>query len=679
MARFREHFGFSKRTSSQQIAVDLERSSRLIAYAEDFEDRWFWETGPDGHLTYLSSSVAEKIEAFGLQTVGAPLRDVFQIDQSEEERSRSLQFHLMSRTPFSGYPVRGRKGLHENWWSMSGRPRFREDGSFLGFIGSGSDLTVTRKHEALIERLALTDSLTGLANRQRLRDTLEVSLKSSANGSGSIALILLDLDGFKGVNDTLGHPIGDALLVEVARRLTESVGENCIIGRLGGDEFGLIAPANDGRDGLSELSKRVIEAISKPYSVEGNPIVVSCSIGISVAKDDHSTVESLVRDADLALYAAKEGGRATYRFFAEEMLEKARRRKAVEDDLREALNKEQLYLVYQPIVSTSTETLIGFEALLRWRHPTRGTIFPAEFIPLAEECGLIQQIGDWVIRTAIQDLAELPDDLRIAVNVSAVQFSNPALLSTIASAIGRSGIHPGRLELEITESVFLHDQNASRKVFDSLKALGLRLALDDFGTGYSSLAYLQSAPFDKIKIDKTFVRGAIDSRNRNAAIIRAIVALSKSLGMETTAEGVEYQDEIGLIRELGCSQIQGFVYGTGRSMSELLPMLQTGAREVKPIGHKYSRSPRYSFIRAAKFVINDYERDARIRNVSATGVMIDNVELSDQMVGVSVLIELLENQLSLANVRWVGAHGAGLEFQEPIDLKLLNLGMQGAE
>lgn len=673
MARLREHFAFINRPSSHRISGDPERSSRLIAYAEDFEDRWFWETGPDGRLTYLSSSVAEKIEAFGLETVGAPLRDVFRIDHSEGERSRSLQFHLMSRTPFSGYPVRGRKGLHEYWWSMSGRPRFGVDGGFLGFIGSGNDLTITRKHEALIERLALTDDLTGLANRQRLRDTLEVSLKSSANGSGSVALLLLDLDGFKAVNDTLGHPIGDALLAEVARRLIDKVGENCIIGRLGGDEFGLIAPANDGRETLAKLSMGIIDAISKPYLVEGNPITVSCSVGISVAEDAAATVETLVRDADLALYAAKEGGRATYRFFAEEMLQKARRRKALEDDLRDALSEGQFVLVYQPIVSTSTETLIGFEALLRWRHPTRGTVLPAEFIPLAEESGLIQQIGNWVLRSAVQDLSELPQDLRIAVNVSAVQFSNPTFISTIANAIGQSQIDPARLELEITESVFLEDQKDSAKIFDALKALGVRLALDDFGTGYSSLSYLQSAPFDKIKIDKSFVRGAIDSRNRNAAIIRTIVTLSESLGMETTAEGVEYQDEIGLIRELGCSQIQGFVYGTGLSMSQLLPKLKTGSRDVKPIGPRYSRSPRTNFIRGSKIKINDHESNVRVRNISATGAMIDNVQFSDQMIGVNLLIEILESELILASVRWVGPQSAGLEFHEPIDLKSLNL------
>ena len=664
--------------SSDSAYGDIERAGRLVSYAEEFEDRWFWETDPDGRLSYLSSSVAQQIEAFGLPTIGAPLSRVFRIDQSEFEQSRSLQFHLTSRTAFSGYPVRGQKGLHESWWSMSGRPRFDAHGKFQGFVGSGTDLTMIRKHEATIERLALSDSLTGLANRQRMRDTLELSLKDTPVDSQSIALILLDLDGFKAVNDTLGHPLGDALLIQVAQRLVRVVGEEGIVGRLGGDEFEIIVPYGNSSERLSRVAEEIIRNISEPYLIHDNPINVSCSVGIATTHDSGTSVEKLVRNADLALYAAKANGRAKYRFFDHKMLLKAQWRKQTEDDLRLALHSDQLSLVYQPVVSTMTERLSGFEALLRWEHPTRGAIGPAEFIPIAEESGLIQQIGEWVLRTATRDLATLPEDLRIAVNVSAIQFASPSLPGTLASSIAESQIDPARLELEITESVFLEDEAASARMFNALKSLGVRLALDDFGTGYSSLGYLKSAPFDKIKIDQSFVRGAIDSRNRNAAIIEAIVALSKTLGMETTAEGVEYQDEIGLIKKLGCSHIQGFVYGQGRKINDLLPKLKSGIRRVRATGHQYSRSPRAKLLRLSTMRVNGSERDIRIRNISSTGALIDQIDFTDQIVGVDVLVGILENELTLAKVRRVGDQGVGIEFHEPIAPEALETASNGS-
>ena len=651
---------------------ETERAQRLMAYAEEFEDRWFWETDPDGRLTYLSKNVREPIEMFGVQTIGAHISKVFKLDQGQVELARSLSFHLVSRTAFSDYSVRGLKGLSESWWSMSGRPWFNSDGVYQGFVGSGTDLTQTLRQEATIKRLALTDSLTGLANRQSMQDRLDSLLKSKSAGSPPCALMMLDLDGFKGVNDTLGHPVGDALLVQVSQRLANVVGEAGFVGRLGGDEFQVLVPFADDREKLGRLAARTIEEISAPYLIDTNSITVSCSIGISIAEGDGISTGSLTRNADLALYQAKDGGRATFRFFEKSMLTKATRRKELEDDLRLALRSDQLSLVYQPVVETKSERLVGFEALLRWKHPTKGQIGPGEFIPIAEESGLIQQIGDWVLRTALRDLAALPEDLRIAVNVSPIQFSNPALLTTLANAIGESQIDPARLELEITESVFLDDETASQKTFKALKAIGVRLALDDFGTGYSSLGYLKNAPFDKIKIDQSFVRGAIDPRSRNSAIIEAIVSLSNTLGMETTAEGVEHQDEIELIRKLGCSHIQGYVYGHGLDIAYLLPKLRSGSRKVRAIGHKRSRSPRTNLLRLARMTVNEQSSNIRIRNISSTGALIDQADFNDQMIGVSVLVEVLENRLLEAKVRWVGDQRAGIEFAEPIALDLID-------
>lgn len=667
---WRTRSGLKTTESGEASSPEVERARRLMNYAEEFEDRWFWETDTEGRLTYLSRSVSEQVELFGVKTLGELITNVFRLDQSEFEHARSLKFHIVSHTGFSDYTVRGIKGLSECWWSMSGRPWFDEHGSYRGFVGSGTDLTKTRKQEATIRRLAVTDSLTGLANRQRMKDHLDLLIRSGQQQRLCCALFMLDLDGFKSVNDTLGHPVGDALLIQVATRLSGVVGEAGIVGRLGGDEFQILLPRTNDQDTLTRLASQIIEDISAPYVIEGSSITISCSIGITIA-DDLSDTETLVRNADIALYAAKDGGRATYRFFEDEMLVKAKWRKDLEDDLRLALSSDQLSLVYQPVVETCSERLSGFEALIRWEHPTRGAVQPENFIPVAEDSGLIHQIGDWVLRTAIRQLEILPDDLRIAVNVSAIQFANPGLLTTLTNAIGDSQIDPARLELEITESVFLEDEEDSRKTFDALKAIGVRLALDDFGTGFSSLSYLQQTPFDKIKIDRSFVKGAIDPRNRNSAIIESIVTLSKALGMETTAEGVEHQDEIELIRKLGCSHIQGYVYGAGVDLDSIMSELQSGVRKMRAIGHKRSRSPRINLIRKARMEVNESKSTVRLRNVSATGALIDEVDFSEQMIGVTILIEVLENELMRAKVRWVGDHRAGVEFEEQISFNSL--------
>ncbi len=667
----RTRTGFRAKYSSKTPSPEVERAHRLMSYAEEFEEKWFWETDASGRLTYLSKNIAEQVEMFGVKTIGEQLGSVFRLDQGDAQHSRSLNFHIVARTSFSNYPVRGVKGLSESWWSMSGRPWFDSDGDYLGFVGSGTDLTKIRRQEATIRRLAVTDSLTGLANRQQMQDNLESSLKAPLRGEPHCALMMLDLDGFKGVNDTLGHPVGDSLLVQVAERLSCVVAELGIVGRIGGDEFQILIPDPGDRGSLSELGSKIIEEVSAPYSVDGYSITISCSIGIALS-DVESVPEVIVRNADIALYAAKASGRATCLFFENEMLAKAKRRKKLEDDLRTALALDQLELLYQPIVSTHAEKLTGFEALLRWVHPIEGDIAPSEFIPVAEDSGLIHQIGDWVIRTATRAIASLPEDLRVAVNVSPIQFSSPTLLATLVHALAESQINPQRLELEITEGVFIKNADKSQMKFRALKEIGVRLALDDFGTGYSSLSYLQEIPLDKIKIDQSFIKGAVDPRSKNAAIIESIVALSKALGMETTAEGLEHQDEIELIRKLGCSHIQGFVYGPAIDLTDLLPELRSGLRRVRATGPKRSRMPRTEWVRSTTMAVNEHRTPVVLRNISETGALVQDVSFTEQMVGVTVLIELLRDQLFEAKVRWVGNGRAGVEFYEPISLDLLD-------
>src|SRR5690606_20271186 len=326
-------------------------------------------------------------------------------------------------------------------------------------------------------------------------------------------------------------------LKQVAQRLGRAVGQAGQVGRLGGDEFQVILPGRMERKAIGHLASEIIHSLSQPYSIDGQRVIIGASIGIAISPDDGVSSEELIRNADLALYAAKDLGRGRYHFYAQDLHAEAEARAQLEQDLRDAIANGHLQLFYQPVVSTATEKITGFEALLRWHHPQRGWIPPDKFVKSAEDSGLIAQIGEWALRTACHDLARWPEEVRVAVNVSPLQFANPQLPTIVTSAIAQAGIHPSRLELEITESVFLNDDAGTDAMFAALKRVGVRLALDDFGTGYSSLGYLKKAPFDKIKIDRSFVRGATDPGSRNGAIIASIASLAHALGMDTTAEG----------------------------------------------------------------------------------------------------------------------------------------------
>ncbi|HVI97598.1 MAG TPA: EAL domain-containing protein [Sphingomonas sp.] len=648
-------------------------ASRLVEEFESHGSGWFWRTDRQGRLTYLSDKVARELVVDGVGPIGRMLNAVFRMDGSAPDTERTLGFHLSSRTAFADYSVAANGNAEaDRWWSISGRPVTDDRGRFVGFIGSGSDLTEKRRSDAEITRLAMFDGLTGLANRQRMKLALDQALAQSRRSYHPTALFLLDLDRFKAVNDTLGHQTGDALLKQVAQRLQRAVGDKGLVGRLGGDEFQIVLPGEINRDRLSELARAVIGSLSQPYFIQGSSITIGCSTGIAIAPEHGEDSESLIRNADLALYAAKADGRGIHRFYRDELLAGAQNRKALEDDLRHALAQNQFHVAYQPVVSTKEERIVGYEALVRWEHPTRGAISPAEFIPVAEECGLIEAIGEWVLRTATMEAARWPEGVRVAVNVSPIQFANPALPAIVTNALAKSGVAPARLELEITEGVFLDETASSEQMFKSLKAIGVRLALDDFGTGYSSLGYLKKAPFDKIKIDQSFVRGAAIAGNRNAAIIKAIVTLAETLGMETTAEGVELKDEIALIRELGCSHIQGYIYGKPARSEEVEKQLAANGGKANPVGYKVSRSPRTRMLRSARIEVAGAVGEVRIRDMSATGAMIDGIEAGEDAIGIDLLIELLENEMFPARLRWASDGKAGIEFAEHFNMERLN-------
>jgi diguanylate cyclase (GGDEF)-like protein/PAS domain S-box-containing protein len=638
-----------------------QRAEKLLTEFEQSGQGWFFETDRRGCLAYVSPTVTAILECELKDLVGKPFAVLFASDAAEGERS--LAFHLNARSAFNELALRAATSREERWWSITGRPLYDDFGNFLGFRGSGHDLTEKRRSQQHASRLAHFDSLTGLANRLQMAQTLERILVAPNPNHRNCSIFLLDLDRFKQVNDTMGHPAGDALLTQVAERLKNTVGEAGRVGRLGGDEFEVIVPGRHSRDDLAVLAKRIITNLSMPYQLDGHRVVIGASLGIALAPDDGVTSEALIRNADLALYAAKDGGRGRHHFYDPDLHSDAEERRQLEHDLREALSNGGLELVYQPVVHTSTERITGFEALLRWNHPVHGPLSPGKFIPIAEDAGLITQIGEWALRTACADLANWPETVRVAVNVSPLQFANPSLPAVITNALASAQISPARLELEITENVFLNEGEGTDAMFAALKRVGVRLALDDFGTGYSSLGYLRKAPFDKIKIDQSFVRGATQPGSRNGAIISSIVSLAEALGMETTAEGVETLDELDLVRVLGCSHVQGYIYDKPLSRDAATARLSSGLEAIA-IGPRAARAKRSTMLRKVELAHRGERYPATIRNISATGALIEG--LWNVPNGTIFQVMLSESHALTATARWCREDRVGVEFAKPL-------------
>ena len=437
------------------------------------------------------------------------------------------------------------------------------------------------EREQRITQLAFNDVLTGLPNRTMFQQQLEQSFRASEGSGGLFALHCLDLDQFKVINDTLGHPAGDALLIEAGKRV-QVAAKGHFLARLGGDEFVVLQTVGDDRNAIDRLARDILDAMAQPLTIDGNELVPSTSIGIAISPDDGADGETLLRNADLALYRAKEAGRGTFAFFEESLNERAQQRRQLETDLRVALDLGQLDLHYQPLFDLEQNRVCSFEALLRWNHPTRGQISPVEFIPVAEDTGLIVPIGAWVIREACNRAAGWPEHIRIAVNVSPVQFHRGALNDTILRALAVSGLAPGRLEVEITESIFLEGGDATLKLLHSLRSLGVRVALDDFGTGYSSLSYLQSFPFDKLKIDRSFIQNLL-TREGASAIVRAITELAHALNIETTAEGVEETAQLMELRAHGCSSVQGFLFAEPMTAADVERLFREDGASIQDV------------------------------------------------------------------------------------------------
>jgi diguanylate cyclase (GGDEF)-like protein len=652
----------------QRLSLEwrAEKARRFVADFEASGRGWFWETNADGALSYVSEPLAAHLGLAAAELIGHRFEEVLLLDcDGKDDSRRTLGFHLSARFPFADVVVRAPAAAGEDvWWSLSGNPNFDDYGRFLGFRGLGSNLSEQRRSEAEASKLARYDSLTNLPNRAMMRTMLDQALANADARRRGCALMIIDLDRFKQVNDTLGHPVGDKLLKKVAGRLTDVLAEDGQVGRLGGDEFEAILPGIEEEGRLSELARRLIEQVSRPYKIEGHEIRIGTSVGIAVAVPGKTLAEGLIKDADVALYAAKADGRGTFRFFAQEMHALATERQILEKDLREALGNDELTLHYQPIVDSVSEEVVAFEALLRWHHPVRGLLPPALVIPLAEESGLMPRIGDWVLRSACAEAAKWPRHIRVAVNLSPVQFADPALAATVTGTLAASQLDPERLELEINEAVFLADRTITEATLTRLRSLGVRLALDNFGTGHSGLGHLRDAPLDKIKIDQSFVRGAASPGSRNGAIVRAIVVLAESLGMDTTAEGAETIEELSLIRRLGCSQVQGFIFARPMPAAEALALATESRPSAEVVG--FSRPPRHRLIRNGRLLWQGRTLGVRLRNISAGGAMIEcDNEIEP---GTPVELDLAEAGTLPAEVRWCQQGQVGLHFGEEFSL-----------
>jgi diguanylate cyclase (GGDEF)-like protein len=478
----------------------------------------------------------------------------------ESPERNQLQRNLQNQSPFRHIILSLLSGGEQRWWTVSARPVRDEDMAFRGII---SDITAQRQAEAKVSYMAMYDGLTDLPNRFHFNERLYHAL----NKDGGVGLMYLDLDQFKAVNDTLGHPVGDKLLKAVARKLEGVVHSEDLVARLGGDEFAIMVPVAR-IDRMDALAMDIINMLRDPIHLGDHDVTVGTTIGLVKAPHQANDVETLFRNADLALYAAKEMGRNCALWFDPVMDDAARERRQIELDLRDALARNELRLHYQPMLSVETGAVTAHEALIRWEQPDRGIVMPDRFIAIAEETGLILQIGEWVIRQALDDLAKWPENEGVSINLSPAQMRSPTLVTTVVSALARTGVSASRVCFEITESVLLQDSAVNLETLHRLRGLGIRIALDDFGTGFSSLNYLRSFPFDKIKIDRAFV-GDIGSREDCRAIVQSVVSLAHALGMTTVAEGVERQEQVEFLREAGCDEVQGFLFSRAVPNAEL--------------------------------------------------------------------------------------------------------------
>ncbi len=566
-----------------QAEADKDQQKQVVdLLLRDFEAHasdWLWEADVAGRLRHVSVRLADALGQPVAALQGADFIQAIATHAGAVAQPQAL-VHLRQRMtkpqPFRDLVVPVVLHGEQRWWALTAKPLTDDSGMHRGWRGVGSDITNARRHELELARLANFDSLTGLANRHQFRSRLDALYAGTR--APACAMLLLDLDNFKAVNDTLGHGIGDRLLQTVALRLQSQVQPEDLLARLGGDEFVLLAADDYSAAQCLERAQALLEVLREPCDIDGMRIEARASIGIAIGAAHGATAEDLLKNADMALYAAKDAGRDAVRIFDSAMQARASSRLGVLTDLRGALEKAQLLLEYQPQFDLRAGAVSTFEALLRWRHPQRGWVAPSEFIAVAEETGLIIPIGAWVLRCACKEARSWPEHIQVSVNLSAVQCASRSTVEVVREALASSGIDPARLELEVTESSLIADSSTARETLLALKRMGVRIALDDFGTGYSSLAHLQQFPLDKLKIDRSFVAALEHETGGQAqAIVRSILHLGHGLGLQIVAEGVETQTQLAALRELGCAGVQGFLFARSLPPVGIAEFLRSGA------------------------------------------------------------------------------------------------------
>ena len=555
----------SARIAEAGVAEKDEVVSLLLREFQENEADWLWQIDTNRRVRSASPRFAYALGRDPGALDGTPLIQLVAGTAWESGQFppslHDLAERLKRRENFSNLLVQVEVASGRRWWELSGTPMLDEQGNFLGFRGVGSDVTEQRESDEKIAYLARYDTLTGLPNRLMLTEALGEAMRYAEQWKSRCAFLMIDLDRFKSVNDSLGHQVGDRLLAQVSLRLKAVVGENEQCGRLGGDEFAIVIRDASDKDRIARIADTLIEALSQPYDVDHHKLYIGASVGSAVCPKDGKTVETLMRNADLALYRAKDEGGGEHCAYEPSLHANAEERRKLEFSLRHAIGNNELRLNFQPVVGAHSEELVSFEALLRWHSEEHGLVSPGKFIPLAEDTRLIVPIGNWVLHEACKEAVRWQGDLKVAVNVSGEQLLEPGFAGHVVSALADSGLPAHRLEVEVTESIFLRDARTARQTLEEIMALGCSVALDDFGTGYSSLGYLRALRFSTIKIDRSFVTGAAQGSPESLAIIRAVVAMAQSLEMTTTAEGAETIEEVQMIRELGCDKIQGYYFG----------------------------------------------------------------------------------------------------------------------
>ena len=546
---------FEERTIAEESVKD--RSEVIELLLREFQENgsdWLYELDADLRIVSTSPRMCAVTGMSAKELVGLYFPDL--IDRSYRDKFLAL---TENGTVFQDFTCEVSFAETETWWSLTASPIAGKHAETIGWRGVGSDVTESKKAKDRIVWMAQFDPLTGLHNRSRVRELAGKALETAKRKGNKIAIGCLDLDHFKEINDTLGHPVGDELLKTLAARLTALPGGGVTMGRLGGDEFGVLIEDADDRSESTMRMEAIIAAVCEPVKIEGNTIRVGGTIGVALSEDDDTTVDEMIRNADLALYAAKAKGRGKIECYDPEMHRQAEEKRALREDLRTALAHNEFCLQYQPIIDTAEQRIAGFEALLRWNHPRLGLLPPDRFIEIAESTGIIDAIGKWVINRACSDAMSWPDTIGVSVNISPVQFYGEGLVHAVRTALERSGLPARRLEIEITEAVFVHRGMMADKFIGEMNKLGVSIALDDFGTGYSSFAYLTRFPVQKLKIDRSFVSGQRAFKERNA-IVSAVVGIARTLNMKTTAEGVETAAELAWVTGLGCRQVQGYYF-----------------------------------------------------------------------------------------------------------------------